>query len=64
MAAQPEDKFTQQLFSTEEKQWIRTGLQALIAGIERSQQKYPAGSKMYNAMAGDKAELVKLKEKI
>ena len=64
MAAQPEDTKTLPLFTTDEKQWLRTALQNTIQTIERSMGKYPPGSKMYDALAGDKSELAKLKEKL
>lgn len=64
MAVDKSDNQTQNVAFpvTSDKDWLRLGVDTLIQSNQRSMQKYPAGSPMAVALAGNIQQLRKIRE--
>lgn len=64
MAADPKDIKTQDMFDSEEKQWLKVAVTNQIRSLERMMAKYPSGSGAHTAHGADVGKLRKIMEKI
>lgn len=65
MAADKSDVSTLPVFpATSERDWLKLGIDTLINSNQRSMAKYPVGSPMAVALAGNIEQLRKIKEKL
>lgn len=65
MAADKNDNATQTLpgLDITEKQYVRGALEQMKQSFARQRDKYPPGSKMYDAITADVAVIAKIQEK-
>lgn len=63
-AYQPTGNDKVELFTTDEKQWLKVSLTNQIRSLERMMAKYPAGSGAYQAHGNDVEALRKIMAKV